>query len=214
MNARRRAYIFSGSSLAAGLFVVGVSAVAPQTPAPLTIGSGRVSIAGSSNVHDYTAATTTVRVTSAKVAPQVAGASLWAEVVKPGVLLDFAIVVPAATLTSGDNGLDKNMFKALKTTEFPDITFKLMRLQPGTAPATLRAIGLLTISGVEREVAFDVKTQLKEAALIVTGEVALVMTDYGITPPKAMLGMLKTDPKVTVAFEVALAAANAAAFIQ
>jgi hypothetical protein len=31
--------------------------------------------------------------------------------------------------------------------------------------------------------------------------VALLMTDFGITPPKAMLGMLKTDPKVTVTFE-------------
>ena len=30
------------------------------------------------------------------------------------------------------------------------------------------------------------------------------MTDYGITPPKAMLGMLKTDPKVTVTFETVL----------
>jgi hypothetical protein len=35
----------------------------------------------------------------------------------------------------------------------------------------------------------------------VAGEVQLLMTDFGITPPKAMLGMLKTDPKVTVTFE-------------
>jgi hypothetical protein len=34
----------------------------------------------------------------------------------------------------------------------------------------------------------------------------MLMTDYGITPPKAMLGMLKTDPKITVTFEVVLAA--------
>ena len=33
------------------------------------------------------------------------------------------------------------------------------------------------------------------------------MTDFGITPPKAMLGMLKTDPKVTVTFETVLAIA-------
>ena len=31
------------------------------------------------------------------------------------------------------------------------------------------------------------------------------MTDYGIAPPKAMLGMLKTDPKVTITFETVLA---------
>jgi hypothetical protein len=28
--------------------------------------------------------------------------------------------------------------------------------------------------------------------------------DYGIMPPKAMLGMLKTDPKVVVTFETVL----------
>ena len=30
------------------------------------------------------------------------------------------------------------------------------------------------------------------------------LRDYGIAPPKAMLGMLKTDPKVTVTFETVL----------
>jgi hypothetical protein len=34
--------------------------------------------------------------------------------------------------------------------------------------------------------------------------VPLLMTDFGIAPPKAMLGMLKTDPKVTVTFETML----------
>jgi hypothetical protein len=31
------------------------------------------------------------------------------------------------------------------------------------------------------------------------------MTDFAIKPPTAMLGMLKTDPKVTVTFETVLA---------
>ena len=30
------------------------------------------------------------------------------------------------------------------------------------------------------------------------------MTDYGIKPPTAMLGMLKTDPKVTITIEAVL----------
>jgi hypothetical protein len=48
------------------------------------------------------------------------------------------------------------------------------------------------------------KTQRRESSLTVTGKVDLLMTDYGITPPKAMLGMLKTDPKVTITFETVL----------
>ena len=40
------------------------------------------------------------------------------------------------------------------------------------------------------------------------------MTDFGITPPKAMLGMFKTDPKVTVTFETVLAMPPTSAYGQ
>jgi hypothetical protein len=53
-------------------------------------------------------------------------------------------------------------------------------------------------------VTLNLKAQRSDRTLTVTGEVELLMTDFGITPPKAMLGMLKTDPKVTVTFETVL----------
>jgi hypothetical protein len=53
--------------------------------------------------------------------------------------------------------------------------------------------------------AFDLKTDRQTSALKVTGKADLLMTDYGIAPPKAMLGMLKTNPKVTATFEALLA---------
>ena len=55
----------------------------------------------------------------------------------------------------------------------------------------------------EREVALALTILKTGETLTVKGTLPLVMTDYGITPPKAMLGMLKTDPKVTIAFETA-----------
>jgi len=121
--------------------------------------------------------------------------------VAPGAVQAFEIAIPAATLTSEKDGLDKNMHKALKADQFTDITFCLTRLEPGAAPGAFRGIGKLTIAGVEREVALDLTVQKAGTTLAVKGTLALVMTDYGITPPKAMLGMLKTDPKVTITFE-------------
>ena len=64
---------------------------------------------------------------------------------------------------------------------------------------------MLQIAGVEREVAIDITTKRTGATLDGAGPVELLMTDYGIKPPIAMLGMLKTDPKVTVTFETVLA---------
>jgi hypothetical protein len=181
------------------------TAAAPQGPAAaLSIASGRISIAGVSNIHAYTASTTAVRVARVRIAGAVAGPAFWDEIVKPGAVETFEIAIPAATLTSPKDGLDKNMHKALKVQQHPDITFRLVRVEPGTA-GVVTSIGVLTIAGVEREVALNLKTQRRDSTLTIRGEVPILMTDYGIKPPTAMMGMLKTDPKVTVTFEVVLA---------
>ena len=177
-------------------------ATAQDASAPLTLASAKVSLAGTSNIHEFTAATTEVRVTRVALANGVSGAALFAAVLNPGAVQAFEIAIRTTSLASPKEGIDKNMHKALKADEFKDITFRLARLQ--SAPV-LRAVGLLKIAGVEREITIDLKTAATATALTITGEVPLLMTDYGITPPKAMLGMLKTDPRITVTFEVVLA---------
>ena len=192
---------------AAAALIIGLtSAIRGQeaTRAPLAFNTARVSIAGTSNIHAYTASTTTVRVARAQLSAAAAGPNLWDAVLKPGAVEAFEIAIPAATLSSPKDGLDKNMHKALKVEKFADITFRLTRIEPG-ANGTARAIGTLRIAGVEREVVLNLKTQRHDTGLAVSGELELLMTDYGIKPPTAMLGMLKTDPKVTVTFETVLA---------
>jgi hypothetical protein len=162
----------------------------------------RISIAGTSNVHEYTASTTTARLVRLQLATgapptlQALGA--------PGTVEAFEIAIPATTLSSEKDGLDKNMHKALKVNEHKDITFRLVRLEPAADTGTFLATGILQIAGVERTATFSITAEQKGTALVVRGEVPLLMTDFGITPPKAMLGMLKTDPKVIVTFETVL----------
>jgi len=172
---------------------------------PLAVGSGRITIAGTSNIHEYTASTGVINVTRVQLAAGLAGPAFWSDVTRPGALEAFEVAIPAASLSSPKEGLDKNVYKALKVTEHQNITFKLRRLEarPGVSGA-LRGVGLLQIAGVEREIAIDLTTTRKDDTLAVHGEVLILMTDFGITPPKAMLGMLKTDPKVTVTFDTVL----------
>ena len=99
----------------------------------------------------------------------VSGAGLLAAVLNPGAVEAFEIAIRTASLSSPKEGIDKNMHKALKAAEFKDITFRLLRLE---AKPALRAIGMLKIAGVEREVAFDLKTTATATALTVTGEVS------------------------------------------
>jgi polyisoprenoid-binding protein YceI len=204
MTRRLGAHALLGSAVAIAMYIA-IGAIAnAQIPLPLAIDSARITISGTSNIHAYTASTTTVRVTRAHLGSVTPGPDLWANALKPGAVDAFEIAIAAATLTSPKEGLDKNMHKALKVTEHPDITFRLSRLEGAEGSGAVRGVGILRIAGVEREVTLVLKTQRTDTNLTVTGEVQLLMTDFGITPPKAMLGMLKTDPKVTVTFETVL----------
>lgn len=201
----RSRYLCALGVLAAGVLTIPASVSAD--PAPLRLNAARVSIAGTSNIHPFTASTTDVRMSRLVLAP-VDGDRLQGAV-KPGAVEAFELVIKAASLTSPKEGLDKNMHKALKVAQFPDITFTLSRIEAGTAPNALKATGTLKIAGVEKPCAFEMKAAPNASAITVIGEVPLLMTDFGITPPKAMLGMLKTDPKITVSFELVLAPAPA-----
>ena len=202
MTNRRSSLTALGCLVAIGLYLAAPMTLAAQEagPSALRLLSSRVSIAGTSNIHPYTASSTAARVVRLQIAGGVRAGN-WDELLKPGALEAFEISVPAASLSSSRDGLDKNMHKALKVTEHPDISFRLYRLEAGEPAGDVRGVGILAVAGVAREVTLTLKTARTDATLTVTGEVRLLMTDFGITPPKAMLGMLKTDPGVTVTFE-------------
>ena len=184
------------------LFIPYVAAGQVQAP-DLRLTNARVSLAGTSNIHPFTASTTDVRMSRLVLAP--ADGDRLQSATKAGGVEAFEIAIKAASLASSKDGLDKNMHKALKASEHPDITFKLSRLEAGASASTLKAVGLLKIAGVEKEVALDLKIAVNTTAVTVSGEYSLLMTDFGIKPPTAMLGMAKADNKITVRFETVLA---------
>ena len=203
MNGRFGRRAFFGFTMMLAICAIGVALPGAQTP--LAIGSARITISGTSNIHAYTASTTTIDIRRAQLAGPIDAAALWTNALKPGGVEMFEVAIPAATLTSPREGLDANMHKALQVTEHPDIIFRLLRFEPRPGPeGSLRAIGNLKIAGVVREVAIDITTERKDGTLSVRGQIPLLMTDFGIKPPVALMGMLKTDAKVIVAFETVL----------
>ena len=188
-----------GSALAVTALLTGTTTLAQ---APLALNTARITIAGTSNIHDYSATTAQAKVTRVQLGDVATGAAFWDDVQKPGGLQAFELTVPAATLKSSKDGLDKNMYKALRVSEHPEIGFSLKRMEG--APGALKAIGTLTIAGVEQDVTLPLKTSRNGENLAVSGELDLLMTDYGIAAPKAMLGMVKASPKIKVTFEVLL----------
>jgi polyisoprenoid-binding protein YceI len=116
--------------------------------------------------------------------------------------LSFSLVV--LDLKSGESGLDKNAYKALKTKEYKDIDYKLLSatiLPEKDNKYLVKTRGDLTIAGVTKEVSMDVYCVVNEDATITcTGSDKLNMTDYAVKPPTFMMGAMKTGDAITLDF--------------
>ena len=163
-----------------------------------------LSISGTSTMHPYTVSTKTLKVDSG-----IAGAAEMKALLQPDALQHFGLQIPISSFVSDKDGLTKQMSKALKADKHPVITFKLTgyTVEPAAAGATINAAGTLTVAGVEKPVDITLDVKEQAGALHLRGSRELLMTEFGIKPPTMFMGMLKTDDKVTIKFELQLALA-------
>jgi YceI-like domain len=177
--------------------------IASAQESSVVVSSAKVTVSGTSTVLDWSATTNRALTRNVKVTRDLPGGDFfWVGVIQPGAVESFQVVVPVAALHSDRDNFTADMHAALKADVFPDIVFTLTRMEKKAGGA--KAVGTLTVAGVEKEIALNLVTSLRDGKLMVSGSLDVVMTDFGITPPTAMMGVLKTDPKVTIRFETML----------
>jgi polyisoprenoid-binding protein YceI len=125
----------------------------------------------------------------------------------PKFLQRVEIRVPVSNLKCGHGQMDKNLLKALKADAAPTITYILGTFDVDPAKTkdvvSLKTAGTLRVAGQESSVRMNVSaTWLADGSVKAVGTLPILMTEFGIKPPTALLGTLKTDNKVIVKFEL------------
>jgi polyisoprenoid-binding protein YceI len=206
----------SGSALApigvlAGLILIGsgLDSRAATAAAPFGL-RGSLRLDGDSTLHRFSAATRDVRgaVYVDAPAPSAQAADV-AALVRAGHVKRFELAAPVEKLTSGDSGLDKNMWKALKSGQFKEIRFRADSFDLRAADVQGASFGVamhgaLTVAGVTRPLVLAADGFAVPGGTRIAGSTKLLMTDYAVTPPKLMLGAIKTADQVVVTFDIEL----------
>jgi len=124
----------------------------------------------------------------------------------PTLLKKVQVTVPVRNLKCGHGGMDGNLYKALRADDVPDISYILgtFDVVPGASDSfTVKSVGTLKIAGTEKTVNMDITaSKLPDGSIRAEGELPLLITDFGVKPPTAMFGTLRTDNKVTVKFSL------------
>ena len=125
----------------------------------------------------------------------------------PSAVRGVRVRVPVRMLKCGDRHMEAEMYNALKSPKPPAesfITATLERLPvASTAAGSVEVQGQLTIAGVERTVTMTITSdKLSDGTHRARGAVPILMTDFGIKPPRPWGGILKTKNKVLIQFEI------------
>jgi hypothetical protein len=206
MHTMRSGTVAMVAVLASALTAGAAESVPDKTPRIHLAPGSRLTLRGKSTLHDYASTATQLQLAVELAEPE--AAPELARLAAPGAVKSIVLTVPVQGMKSDKDGLDKNMYKALKAEQHPAITFEVRRYEIGAMKdrrLPVRVAGVLSVAGVEREAELTLETRATDEGLSVTGEKELLMTDFGIKPPKFMLGTLKTDDKVVIRFSLVLA---------
>ncbi len=202
----RASILILGSSLALTACINSAppaSAPVPKSSAGSVTNMDKIWVTGSSNIRGFTCRAGQVYV-NAEAAPED-----FDRTKNDGLpaIRSGALQVPVHSLDCGIGLQNAHLFETLGATEHPAISFSLSDyvIDRGESVSTVRMQGLLRIAGKERSMVLH-GTVSRDAAgqLILRGQREIDMRDFGITPPRRFLGLLRVRNEVTVHFEVAV----------
>jgi hypothetical protein len=118
--------------------------------------------------------------------------------------------VQVSTMSTGNDGRDKDMYKALAADRNPTMFFVIQTVEAPSFPLgvaehtdTLLTIqGRLSIAGVERVKRFSGRVRIRQGRLWVRGESRFKMSDFGVKAPQYLLFRVKDE--VGVGFDLLL----------
>lgn len=123
--------------------------------------------------------------------------------IKGETMESASFVADVKSMKSGTSSMDDNTYKALKAKDHPKITFKSTGITNSGGKLVMR--GNLTIAGVTKPVTLNMNWEKwAEKSTSVSGSYTFKMSEFGIDPPRAMLGAIKTGDEVTITYKLVM----------
>jgi polyisoprenoid-binding protein YceI len=124
-----------------------------------------------------------------------------------GAPVEGGFSIPVSDMKSGRSLImDRLMHSTFDAAANPEIGFVMESAVPGDQEGWWQVGGQLSMAGATNAVSIMLEQQGAVGRTVrYTGSQDLDMTEYGMTPPKAMFGSLHTSADVTIYFDLLLA---------
>ena len=122
-------------------------------------------------------------------------------------IIEFGFKVPVDSMDGGrGSSMNTKIFDAFQSSKHPFVHYQ--QNQPATLTETseqgvfaITSVGILSMAGVDKPITVACTGNIKNGTLIIAGNKDLKISDFGMVPPSAMFGQIKTNDNVVVNFE-------------
>lgn len=119
------------------------------------------------------------------------------------------LLIPVADIDSGSRRMNNNMYDYLKKSDHPYISYEMQEkielITMGNPGGILKVRGIVTAAGKSVKINHEVTINEDDnGRLNISGSHDLKMTDFGIDPPRALLGTVRSHDEMTIAFKLVL----------
>jgi len=166
----------------------------------LTLEPGyEMKIDGTANVRDWDADVKTIDATF--VLSEFDFSDL--ESLTPDHFKTMELTIPVEDIESDSGRLTRNLQGYLKRDEHPTITFNMSDVESVTVEdneATIIAKGIMNAAGVDYETTMNVTATLNDGTITFSGSQDLLMTDFNIDPPTAVMGTIRARDEISIIY--------------
>ena len=150
--------------------------------------ASKASVLGTSTLHDWESVVETFKASANQ---------------DGNVLNNVSFEADVKSIKSGKSGMDKNTNKAMKADKYTTIRFTSEKLTVNGTKIT--GTGKLTIAGTTRDVPVNLNMEKwNDDSFTVSGSVKMKMSEFGVDPPTAMMGAIKTGDDLEIKIELSL----------
>jgi len=174
--------------------IVIICVMTAQGQKPFKLKSSKVTIDGTSSMHEWTSEVTKLEWTG----------NITTEGGAVKEIKDVVVKIPVVSIKSTKGKtMDNKTYEAFKSDKNPTITYQLSGVVvKGTA---LQATGSLTMAGAAKTISMTVSAKvLANGDVQLTGSQKLNMKDFKMSPPTAVMGTIKVGEEVTVKYDLVL----------
>jgi YceI-like domain len=125
--------------------------------------------------------------------------------------VEASLLSPVAAFDCKNGKITSDLQKALKKDEYPQVAlaidagFARPSNEDEAGEFVIRVAGTLTIAGIDQPIDMTFNA-VRESFFTfrLKGIHSILMSDFGISPPSALLGLIKTNDQITIDFDLVL----------